>query len=71
MLALANAGSCVGPQNKIGQRARRQSQSIDAVAVLSSRKIQIGSKTCVTVYHNSEWRSCGLINCLTSRKSLQ
>ena len=46
VLAVANIGSCVGPQNKIGHPAHRHRQ-VKQVPVLSARGIKIGSKTCV------------------------
>ena len=49
MLAVANAGSCVGPQNKIGHPAYRYRQLME-VPVLSSRGIYRGSKTRVVVF---------------------
>ena len=46
---MANAGSCVGQQTKIGHSAHHYRQLMQ-VPVLSARGIYIGSKTCVTVF---------------------
>ena len=51
-LAVANAGSYVGPQ-KTGHPTRRHGRLMQ-VAVLSAHGIQIGSKTCVIACHNGD-----------------
>ena len=48
MLTVANAGSAVGPLNKIDHLARRHKRLMQ-VPVLSAREIEIDSKTCATV----------------------
>ena len=53
MLAVANAGSCVGRQNKIGHPARCHGRLMQ-VPVLRAHGIQIGSKTCVIVHYNRD-----------------
>ena len=49
MLAVANTGSYVGPQNKIGLPAHRDRQLMQ-VPVLSACGIQIGFKTRAIVF---------------------
>ena len=46
VLAVANTGSCVGLQNKIGLPANCHRQLMK-VPVLSARGIVVGSKTCI------------------------
>ena len=48
MLAVANTGSSVGTQNKIGHPAHCYGLLMQ-VPVLTARGIQLDSKTCVTV----------------------
>ena len=48
-MAVANTGSHVDPQNKIGHPAHRDRQLMQ-VPVFSAREICMGSKTCVTVF---------------------
>ena len=58
VLAVANTGSCVGSQNKIGHPARRDRQSMQ-VPVLSVRRKWIGSKPCFTVlFSGFAFRNC-------------
>ena len=49
LLAVANTGSCVGLQDKIGHPAHRYRQLMQ-VPGLSARGISIGSKTCFWFY---------------------
>ena len=53
MLAVANAGSSVGPQNKIGHSARYHKRLMQ-LPVLSAHDMEIDSKTCSTVHHKSQ-----------------
>ena len=49
VLAVANTGSSVGPQNNIGHPAHRYRQMMQ-VPVLCAREIEVGSKTSVIVF---------------------
>ena len=60
MLAVANAGSCVGPQGKIGHPAHRYRQLMQ-ISVLSDHRVKIGSKTCVTVFLGRHFKIVGII----------
>ena len=60
MLAVVNAGSCVGPQNKMGQPARRYTQLIQ-VPVLGFRGIKMGSKTRAIVFLGSHFQIVSII----------
>ena len=60
VLAVANNGSCLGPQNEIGHPAHRYRQLMQ-VPMLSIWGIIIGSKTDVTVFLAS---SCEILSIL-------
>ena len=66
VLAVANTGSCVGPQNEIGHPAHHR-QLIE-VPLLSARGIWIGSKICVVVSLGLHFKIVSII--LTFRKRL-
>ena len=77
MLAVANTGSCVGPQNKIGHPARRYTQLIQVPMLvfhgISLHTIDSGSrvgyprnidrlqKTCVIVFPGWHFHTVGII----------
>ena len=54
VLAVANAGFCVGPQNLPGHPAHRHRQLMQ-LPVLSASGIETGLETCVIV-HQNRWR---------------
>ena len=60
MSTVANTGSCVGPQNKMGHPARRYTQLIQ-VPVLGFRGIKMGSKTRVIVFLGSHFQIVSII----------